>query len=191
MIRGASAEDAPLGDQYYSLKVKVVEASAGTFRAVGRIVRKDTLEAVGGTMSFGLGERETGAACLAQMAADLPRLPRPPFEWGLTERRGVVQAYREYNEGLTRISRDLQQERASGTLSEEVLHGKLVDLVGYVSGQVISLGRRVEALNESDRNALAATPQDFVDDGTSLLNIDEIDARLAICSLYFAGRSVS
>jgi len=173
-----------LNDPHYRFSVTVARQSTGTFRAMGRIKRTDTEESVAAAISFEPEEQAARAACLAALAGKLPGLPRPPYEWGLLERRGVVLAYLQFNEGLTRLSLDLQRERASGTLSEELLHEKLVAMVDYVSRQTISLGRRVDTLSESDRAALALTPPASGDIETSPLGIDEIDARLAICSLF-------
>jgi hypothetical protein len=173
-----------LDDPYYRISVTVVGQGAGTFRAIGRIKRVDTQETVGGTVSFGSEEQATKAECLAALVGKLPGLPRPPHEWGLLERRGVVQAYLRFNEGLTRLSLDLQRARASGTLSEELLHEKLVAMVDHVSRQMISLGRRVDALSESDRAALALIPPASADVEVGPLGSDEIDARLAIRDLF-------
>jgi len=173
-------------DRYYSVNVRTFEHGPQSWRASGRIFRMDTKEAVKGAVFIGADESAAKEKALSALNQELQNLSRPPFEWGKTKRRSVVQRYLQFKEGLTRISLEMQKQRMSGDLTEEKLHSGLSSIVSYVSKEVVALGRLVGELDEDDRNALSKTESTLLDQDGLHLSIDEMGARLDIRDLFLA-----
>jgi hypothetical protein len=173
-----------LDDQYYSARTRIVDLENGKFRAHGRIHRNDTQEAVQSAMSVGVDEAEAMSALFNDLSLKKAALPKQPYEWGMVARRDLVQKYAEYNDGLTRIARDIEAERASQNLSEEVPREKLRAITSYVERNMVSLLLLVRGLTDEDRQVISATSPALYDQADCPLHADEICARLDIAERF-------
>jgi hypothetical protein len=169
-------------DDYYRVRVSVLETPTGRWVAKGRIERVDSGEEIGGEGKFGKDRDEAIAGIFEPLRLRMSVLQRPPHEWKRVAIRQLLLDYRKFNDELTHLGVTMEKMRKDGDISKEQLHEMFWKVREAACKGSVDLARKLETLPEQDRIDLMTSAESVYQNPGDLWNLDDLDGRDALFS---------
>jgi len=162
---------------YYRVSLSHSMTLEGRWKFKAVIFRVDSGEDVDGDIIFSDSPSENLDALYASILSRIELLPKPPYQWGCLVLRGLLKEYRQFNNELTLILVELQNQRVEGRLTEDELHLLYWTAREKAIKGAVKLSGEMAKLSTEELVQLMTSPEDVYRSITDAYSLDDLDGR--------------